>query len=110
MIDKKSRRDKRGLAIRVGAIFLVLALLLGMVISAIPAFAGPARPDPKDKFEMEIQMLEDEQAANEMRQIYLSCPPVARKALLNSTRVLANELKDMVQTAEPVSNVDTKNK
>ena len=25
-------------------------------------------------------MLEDEQAANEMRQIYLSCPPVARKA------------------------------
>ena len=55
-------------------------------------------------------MLEDEQAANEMRQIYLSCPPVARKTLLNSTRVLASELKDMVQTAEPVSNVDTKNK
>lgn len=69
MIDKKSRRDKRGLAIRVGAIFLVLALLLGMVISAIPAFAGPARPDPKDKFEMEIQMLEDEQALHVVQRL-----------------------------------------
>ena len=55
-------------------------------------------------------MLEDEQAANEMRQIYLSCPPVARKTLLNSTRVLASELKDMVQTAAPVSNAEANNK
>ena len=55
-------------------------------------------------------MLEDEQAANEMRQIYLSCPPVARKALLNSTRVLASELKDMIQTAAPVSSTEANNK
>ena len=44
MIDKKSRRDKRGLAIRVGAIFLVLALLLGM---GSPRFRpSPARRGP----------------------------------------------------------------
>ena len=53
--------------------------------------------------------LDDEQAANEMRQIYLSCPPVARKTLLNSTRALANELKDMIQTADPVADTDSEN-
>ena len=42
---------------------------------------------------------EDEQAANDMRQLYLSCPPAARKVLLNSTCALADELKEMVQTA-----------
>ena len=31
--------------------------------------------------------------------LYLSCPPTARKVLLNSTRALADELKEMVQTA-----------
>ena len=53
--------------------------------------------------------LDDEQAANEMRQIYLSCPPVARKTLLNSTRALANELKDMIQTADPVADSGSEN-
>lgn len=53
--------------------------------------------------------LDDEQAANEMRQIYLSCPPVARKTLLNSTRALANELKDMIQTADPVAGTGSEN-
>lgn len=53
--------------------------------------------------------LDDEQAANEMRQIYLSCPPVARKTLLNSTRALANELKDMIQTADPVADTGSEN-
>lgn len=56
-------------------------------------------------------MLDEEQAANEMRQIYLSCPPVARKALLNSTRALANELKAMIQTTvTPSSGTDSENK
>lgn len=56
-------------------------------------------------------LLDDEQAANEMRQIYLSCPPVARKTLLNSTRALANELKNMIQTAEdPVAGTASENK
>lgn len=41
MIDKKTKRDKRNLAIRAGAIFLVLALLLGTVISAIPGLRRP---------------------------------------------------------------------
>lgn len=53
--------------------------------------------------------LDDEQAANEIRQIYLSCPPVARKTLLNSTRALANELKDMIQTADPVADTGSEN-
>lgn len=53
--------------------------------------------------------LDDEQATNEMRQIYLSCPPVARKTLLNSTRALANELKDMIQTADPVADTGSEN-
>lgn len=53
--------------------------------------------------------LDDEQAANEMRQIYLSCPPVARKTLLNLTRALANELKDMIQTADPVADTGSEN-
>lgn len=54
--------------------------------------------------------LDDEQAANEMRQLYLSCPPVARKALLNSTRALVNELKDMIQTAAPDVGTDSEDK
>ena len=48
---------------------------------------------------MNLDLPEDEQAANDMRQLYLSCPPAARKVLLNSTRELADELKEMVQTA-----------
>ena len=48
---------------------------------------------------MNLELPEDEQAANDMRQLYLSCPPAARKVLLNSTRALADELKEMVQTA-----------
>ena len=46
-----------------------------------------------------LDLPDDEQAANDMRQLYLSCPPAARKVLLNSTRALADELKEMVQTA-----------
>ena len=46
-----------------------------------------------------LDLPEDEQAANDMRQLYLSCPPAARKVLLNSTRALTDELKEMVQTA-----------
>ena len=49
---------------------------------------------------MNLDLPEDEQAANDMRQLYLSCPPFARKVLLNSTRALATELKEMVQTAD----------
>ena len=37
---------------------------------------------------MNLDLPEDEQAANDMRQLYLSCPPAARKVLLNSTRAL----------------------
>ena len=48
---------------------------------------------------MNLDLPEDEQAANDMRQLYLSCPPAARKVLLNSTRALADELKEMVKTA-----------
>ena len=48
---------------------------------------------------MNLDLPEDEQAANDMRQLYLSCPPAARKVLLNSARALADELKEMVQTA-----------
>ena len=48
---------------------------------------------------MNLDLPEDEQAANDMRQLYLSCPPAARKVLLNSTRALTDELKEMVQTA-----------
>ena len=47
---------------------------------------------------MNLDLPEDEQAANDMRQLYLSCPPAAREVLLNSTRALTNELKEMVQT------------
>ena len=43
--------------------------------------------------------LTQQEAANDMRQLYLSCPPAARKVLLNSTRALTDELKEMVQTA-----------
>ena len=32
---------------------------------------------------MNLDLPEDEQAANDMRQLYLSCPPAARKVLLN---------------------------
>lgn len=42
---------------------------------------------------MNLDLPEDE------RQLYLSCPPAARKVLLNSTRALTDELKEMVQTA-----------
>ena len=49
---------------------------------------------------MNLDLPEDEQAANDMRQLYLSCPPAARKVLLNSARVLADELKEMAQTDE----------
>ena len=59
---------------------------------------------------MNLDLPEDEQAANDMRQLYLSCPPAARKVLLNSTRALADELKEMVQTAgtEPDENLEDK--
>lgn len=46
---------------------------------------------------MNLDLPEDEQSANDMRQLYLSCPPAARKALLNSARALADELKEMTQ-------------
>lgn len=39
----------------------------------------------------------DEQAAAEWKQIYLSCPPAARGALLNATRGLSNELKRLIE-------------
>ena len=45
-----------------------------------------------------------------MRQLYLSCPPTARKVLLNSTRALADELKEMVQTAGVDPNEHLENK
>ena len=62
---------------------------------------------------MNLDLPEDEQAANDMRQLYLSCPPAARKVLLNSTRALADELKEMVQTAgtepdDPNENLEDK--
>ena len=47
---------------------------------------------------MNLDLPEDEQAANDMRQLYLSCHPAARKVLLNATRALADELAEMVQT------------
>ena len=49
---------------------------------------------------MNLDLPEDEQSANDMRQLYLSCPPAARKALLNSARALADELKEMTQADE----------
>lgn len=52
---------------------------------------------------MNLDLPEDEQAANDMRQLYLSCPPAARKVLLNSTRALADELKEMMQTTRAKS-------
>lgn len=69
MNNEKKRRDRRQMLIRVGAILLVLALLLGTVISALPVFADPARPEPKDQFEMEIQMLEAEQALHVVQRL-----------------------------------------
>ena len=39
------------------------------------------------------EMPESEQGANEIRQIYLSCPDAAKTVLLGSTRALAEELK-----------------
>ena len=59
---------------------------------------------------MNLDLPEDEQAANDMRQLYLSCPPAARKVLLNSTRALADELKEMVQTAGVDPNEHLENK
>lgn len=59
---------------------------------------------------MNLDLPEDEQAANDMRQLYLSCPPAARKVLLNSTRALADELKKMVQTPEPNTDIDLESK
>ena len=50
------------------------------------------------------------QTANEMRQLYLSCPPEARKVLLNSTRALADELKRMVQITDPDADIDLESK
>lgn len=55
-------------------------------------------------------MPEDEQTANEMRQLYLSCPPEARKVLLNSTRALADELKRMVQITDSDADIDLESK
>lgn len=49
---------------------------------------------------MNLDLSEDEQSSNDMRQLYLSCPPAARKALLNSARALADELKEMTQADE----------
>ena len=54
--------------------------------------------------------LPEEQAANDMRQLYLSCPPAARKVLLNSTRALTDELKEMVQTAGAESDKNLEDK
>ena len=59
---------------------------------------------------MNLDLPEDEQAANDMRQLYLSCPPAARKVLLNSTRALADELKEMVKTAGVDSDEHLENK
>ena len=59
---------------------------------------------------MNLDMPEDEQTANEMRQLYLSCPPEARKVLLNSTRALADELKRMVQITDPDADIDLESK
>ena len=61
-------------------------------------------------FLMNLDLPEDEQAANDMRQLYLSCPPAARKVLLNSTRALADELKEMVQTAGTESDENLEDK
>lgn len=41
------------------------------------------------------EMPESEQGANEIRQIYLSCPDIARPVLLGSTRAMATELKHL---------------
>ena len=59
---------------------------------------------------MNLDMPEDEQTVNEMRQLYLSCPPEARKVLLNSTRALADELKRMVQITDPDADIDLESK
>ena len=59
---------------------------------------------------MNLDLPEDEQAANDMRQLYLSCPPAARKVLLNSTRALTDELKEMVQTAGAESDKNLEDK
>ena len=59
---------------------------------------------------MNLDLPEDEQAANDMRQLYLSCPPAARKVLLNSTRALTDELKEMVQTARAESDENLEDK
>ena len=59
---------------------------------------------------MNLDMPKDEQTANEMRQLYLSCPPEARKVLLNSTRALADELKRMVQITDPDADIDLESK
>ena len=59
---------------------------------------------------MNLDMPEDEQTANEMRQLYLSCPPEARKVLLNSTLALADELKRIVQITDPDADIDLESK
>ena len=48
---------------------------------------------------MNLDLPEDEQAANDMRQLSLSGPHAARKVLLNTTLAIAVELQAMVQYA-----------
>ena len=60
---------------------------------------------------MNLDLPEDEQAANDMRAaLSFMSYTAARKVLLNSTRALADELKEMVRTAgtEPDENLEDK--
>ena len=38
----------------------------------------------------------EDKSADEMRQLYLSCPSEARETLLNATRTLSHELKKLM--------------
>lgn len=46
------------------------------------------------------EMPESEQGANEMRQIYLSCPDATKPVLLGAVRALASELKRFKDNTE----------
>ena len=65
--------------------FEILRALSGVLDLSLDALINPT-------------MENDEKAANEMKQLYLSCPPDVRIILLNSTRSLANELKNFAST------------
>lgn len=55
------------------------------------------------------RLSEEDEGANEMRRIYLSCPPAVREALLNSTRSLSMELKKLAQESSqlPIQQITT---